>query len=61
MIVCPTCGVWASVLDTRKREGNTTKRRYKCANEHRFDTLETVIPTVRRAAPAKGKHDDEGR
>lgn len=41
---CPICGAWSSVIETReniKRE--STRRRRKCANEHKFWTLE-VFP-----------------
>jgi len=39
---CPTCTAWASVKDTRQTPANTTRRRYECANGHRFTTLERV-------------------
>ena len=44
---CPTCGAWSLVLDTRtKKEG--MRRRRKCANGHRFVTVEAVVPTNMR-------------
>jgi transcriptional regulator NrdR family protein len=40
---CPTCGTWTQVLETRKRANNATRRRYECANLHRFTTVESVL------------------
>jgi len=40
---CPECGAWASVLETRTRLTGVVVRRYVCANEHRFSTLEKVV------------------
>ena len=37
---CQRCGAWANVLETRVRSDNITRRRYECANLHRFTTLE---------------------
>ena len=39
---CPTCNAWTMVKETRTKPGNTTYRRYECANEHRFTTYERV-------------------
>lgn len=39
---CPICGTWTEVLETRNNKNNTTRRRYECANLHRFTTTETV-------------------
>ena len=39
---CPICGAWTLVKDTRKREGNTTVRRYECGNLHTFKTTEQI-------------------
>lgn len=41
---CPECGAWTVVKETRQRSNNETRRRYECANLHRFTTLETVKP-----------------
>jgi transcriptional regulator NrdR family protein len=41
---CPRCGAWADVLETRKAPDNATRRRYECANEHRFTTIELLKP-----------------
>lgn len=37
---CPICGAWSTVLDTREGLSETVRRRRKCANHHRFPTLE---------------------
>jgi len=39
---CPTCTTWASVLETRNRVDQSTRRRYECANGHKFSTVERV-------------------
>lgn len=39
---CPKCGAWTGVRDTRMRTNNTRRRRYECANLHRFTTVERV-------------------
>ena len=44
---CPTCGTWTEVLETRKLAGYT-RRRYQCANLHRFTTREVVHPPVKK-------------
>ncbi len=41
---CPVCGAWTTVKETRKTADNQKKRRYECGNEHRFNTLETIVP-----------------
>lgn len=49
---CPTCEAWTQVLETRKRGLHVTRRRYECANLHRFTTLESVInPTGPSSTP----------
>ena len=37
---CPTCGAWATVLETRDGPNETTRRRRECGNGHRFWTYE---------------------
>lgn len=39
---CPECGAWIEVKETRTRQDNTRRRRYECANGHRFTTVERV-------------------
>lgn len=41
---CPECNTWTRVLETYARQDNITRRRYECANLHRFTTLETIAP-----------------
>lgn len=36
---CPVCRKWANVLDTRTVEEGVVRRKYECANGHRFVTL----------------------
>lgn len=40
---CYQCKAWAEVLETRTRSDGVTRRRYECANTHRFTTLEVVV------------------
>lgn len=40
---CPVCKTYAEVLETRTRADGVTRRRYLCANLHRFTTLEVII------------------
>lgn len=51
---CPRCGVWVRVLETRMDAEGAKRRRYECANLHRFSTKETIV--LGRPSPAeKGK------
>lgn len=51
---CPECGAWAIVKETRaNKTKNTTRRRYECANEHRFTTEEKLKPSSRGKNRAK--------
>lgn len=40
---CPFCKAWATVLETRTRSDGVMRRRYVCANIHRFTTHEIVV------------------
>jgi transcriptional regulator NrdR family protein len=40
---CPVCKTFTEVLETRTRADGVTRRRYLCANLHRFTTLEVII------------------
>ena len=41
--VCPECGAWTEVLETRKRKTvGEIHRRIECANGHRFTDVEQV-------------------
>lgn len=39
---CPKCGVWTFVKETRRQRDGTKLRRYWCANEHKFVTIERL-------------------
>ena len=39
----PECGAWTRVLETRVRPSGETRRRYECANEHRFTSVEVIV------------------
>lgn len=55
VINCPACGAWANVLETRDNKGKTqTRRRYECANLHRFTTTEQAVGHVTNAADVSG-------
>jgi transcriptional regulator NrdR family protein len=54
-VKCPECNTWVFVKETRSRPANTVYRRYECANEHRFTTLETVTRVIK----PKEKEDEE--
>jgi len=54
---CPECGTWTEVLETRKHGENGKRRRYECANEHRFTTLEQVVDGILRRGSTKQKKD----
>lgn len=43
---CPVCNTWVLVKETRSRPDNAAYRRYECANEHRFTTLEQVVRVI---------------
>lgn len=40
---CPQCNTYTEVLETRFRADGVKRRRYLCANMHRFTTLEVVV------------------
>ena len=40
---CPVCKTYVEVLETRPRSDGVTRRRYMCANTHRFTTLEVIV------------------
>ena len=44
MFRCPECNVWTEVLDTRMRKDGSRRRRYQCANMHKFWTEERIVP-----------------
>ena len=40
---CPECGTWTEVLESVLRRDGSRRRRYQCANMHRFNTEERVV------------------
>lgn len=40
---CPKCGAWTDIVETRKPEKNVYRRRYVCANGHKFITISEEI------------------
>jgi len=44
MFRCPECNVWTEVMDTRLRSDGSRRRRYQCANLHKFWTEERIVP-----------------
>lgn len=40
---CPECGTWTEVLESVLRRDGSRRRRYQCANLHRFNTEERVV------------------
>jgi len=39
---CPECGASTRTLSTRSRKDGRKRRRYECANKHRFTTVGTA-------------------
>jgi transcriptional regulator NrdR family protein len=39
---CPICSTISKVEETRSRDDNTKRRRYKCATGHKFSTHEVI-------------------
>ena len=42
-MICPTCDTYTEVLETRVNPDGM-RRRYECANMHRFTTQEALVP-----------------
>jgi transcriptional regulator NrdR family protein len=40
---CPQCGKWTEVLESVLRRDGSRRRRYQCANLHRFNTEERIV------------------
>ena len=36
---CPRCGAWTDIYDSRSPEPGVQRRKYVCANLHRFVTI----------------------
>ena len=41
-MICPECGLFGGTIDSRRPDNRTIKRRYECANKHRFTTYERI-------------------
>lgn len=39
---CPECKAWTEVLESVLRRDGSRRRRYQCANLHKFSTVERV-------------------
>lgn len=51
---CPVCNAWTIVVESRRNQDNTRRRRYECANLHKFKTIEQIekiIPAKKNAVP----------
>lgn len=57
---CPICNVWVRVVETRSGPNNTKRRRYECANLHRFTTVESVVDTPTMTPKEKAALIKEG-
>ena len=43
LLSCPVCEMWADIKDTRRVDVGTLRRKYTCANGHRFITMSTEV------------------
>ena len=50
---CPNCTGRTRVLETRMATITATRRRYECANGHRFTTMEHLLDTLPERATDK--------
>ena len=57
-MICPTCDTYTEVLETRVNPKGV-RRRYMCANMHRFTTQEALVPQVKTQAQLRQKLKDE--
>ena len=55
---CPKCGKYTEVLETRDNTKGV-RRRYECANLHRFTTQETLVPQSKTQAQLRQQLKDE--
>jgi len=55
---CPTCGTYTRILETRVNPAGV-RRRYECANLHRFTTQEALVPQVKTQAQLRQQLKDE--
>lgn len=52
---CPVCQAWSDVKETRTRMDGSKRRRYECANLHRFSTEERVVE-LKPGGDRRSKH-----
>ena len=55
---CPTCDRYTKVLETRANPDGV-RRRYECANLHRFTTQESITPPALTPAQLRQQLKDE--
>ena len=55
---CPECGKYTEVLETRDNPKGV-RRRYECANLHRFTTQEALVPKSKTQAQLRQQLKDE--
>jgi transcriptional regulator NrdR family protein len=56
-VKCPECGTWADVLETRRTPKGETRRRYECANGHRFTTYERYAESKKTQQRKDGENE----
>ncbi len=59
-MICPTCNTYTEVLETRVIPKGV-RRRYMCANMHRFTTQEALIPVAKTQAQLRQQLKDENQ
>lgn len=43
-MMCPNCGCWSTVIETREKTNGSKRRRRECPEcGHRFSTIEQII------------------
>lgn len=55
---CPECNKYTAVLETRANPDGM-RRRYECANLHRFTTQEALVPQGKTQAQLRQQLKDE--
>ena len=57
-MTCPECGKYTKILETRANPDGM-RRRYECANLHRFTTQEALVPQSKTQAQLRQQLKDE--